>query len=106
MPQVAAALAAGDFNTMHAVTEIVVLLHAIAVQHIPKTGPARAGVVLALRGKQRLITAHAAVKTGLLAIGVQTRKGWLSAFFAADMVLLGAKVFSPIARVGHGGSRQ
>src|SRR5690554_3154453 len=88
--------AARDLGADHAVAEVAVQLHAPALQHIPEAGPARPGLKLRLRRKQRLPARRAAVNAVVLHVDILAGERWLGPALAQDAVLLWRQLGAPL----------
>src|SRR3954453_18582275 len=77
MPQVRVAFRAADFRPYHAVLRIPVLDYSTFGSRLIETWPARAGIKLRLRVKERSSAADAVIDTRLLVVPVSPGKSTL-----------------------------
>lgn len=86
--QVSAALRAQHLDPPHPQGEVCLSFDSIFVYGLPKAGPARARVVLGVRGEERGIAADAAIGALILGVRVDPGKGRLGALLLGDIALL------------------
>ena len=87
---------AGDFNSMHAVAAVFLLINAVSMQGIPKAGPATTGMKLGVRRKQRMTATDAMIDAICGVVGIFAGKGGFSAFFPTDLELFRAEFLPPV----------
>ncbi len=98
MPEVGAALAAGDLHPLHAVAVVLGVGHG-SLDGTVERGPAAAGVKLRIRVEQHALAADAEVVAALAIVEQGAAVGALGALLPADMKLLGAQLAAPLFRV-------
>ena len=96
VPQVRIARGAANLGPHHAVGRILVLDHAATRDRLGEARPARPGIKLRLRIKQRSPTAHAVVHPRILRVPVRPGKGTLGARLARHVILLRREFLLPL----------
>src|SRR5579859_1865514 len=96
MPQVRIARRAANLGAYHAVARILVLDHATARGGLGETWPARSGIKLRLRIKQRSPAAHAVIHPRILRVPVRPGEGALGSCLARYVILLGREFLLPL----------
>jgi hypothetical protein len=96
MPQMRPALAAHDFNAVHAVAHVFFGLDGFLVDRFKKARPTGSRFVLSIRIEQLVAACGTFVDAGLFRFVVLAREGRLRAFHSAHLVLLGRKLLLPL----------
>lgn len=86
-----------DLCARHAQAGIVLGGYGIALDGLPETGPASAGIVFGVRAEQLGAAADTAINTRVLAIVILAGEGAFGAFFARDLILFRAQLLLPFA---------
>jgi len=99
MAEVGFTAGAADLGADHAVAAIGVNRDCLGVDPLPKTGPARAGIKLAVRTEQIGATADTRIGAPALVVPIGARKGPFGAPLPGDAVLLGGEALTPLGIV-------
>ncbi len=97
VPQVRPALSAGYFDTNHTETAVGDRSNLFVVYGLPKTRPARTGIILAFGIKKLITAANTAINPVFVMIVIFSRKGAFGTFPACNFILLACQTLLPLA---------